>query len=72
MVTFTVYKGSPSGKIVKSTASRELDPHEVPIKITHSGLCGTDVHVKNEDVGLGHEGAGVVEQVGKDVELFKM
>jgi len=61
MVEFTVYKGSKEGKIVKSTTKKELGPDEVLIKVTHSGLCGTDEHFKHADMVLGHEGAGTVE-----------
>lgn len=61
MVEFTVYKGSKEGRIVKATTTRELKDDEVLIKITHSGLCGTDEHYKKVDMVLGHEGAGVVE-----------
>jgi threonine dehydrogenase-like Zn-dependent dehydrogenase len=61
MVEFTVFKGSNEGKIVKSTTSKEVAHDEVLIKVTHSGLCGTDEHYKKADMVLGHEGAGVVE-----------
>jgi threonine dehydrogenase-like Zn-dependent dehydrogenase len=61
MVSFTVFKGSKEGKIVKSTSTREIRPDEVLVRITHSGLCGTDEHFKYKDMVLGHEGAGVVE-----------
>ncbi|ETN37451.1 uncharacterized protein HMPREF1541_08442 [Cyphellophora europaea CBS 101466] len=69
MVDFTVYKGSSNGAITKATTSRPIHPHEVLVRITHSGLCGTDVHFKHVSQGLGHEGAGVVEQVGSAVTL---
>ena len=61
MVSFTVFKGSKEGKIVESTTTRELGADEVLIKVTHSGLCGTDEHYKHADMVLGHEGAGIVE-----------
>jgi threonine dehydrogenase-like Zn-dependent dehydrogenase len=61
MVTFTVYKGSENGNIVKSTTTREIGPDEVLIKVTHSGVCGTDEHHRHRDIVLGHEGAGVIE-----------
>ena len=67
--TFTVYKGSPSGRITKSHSTRSLNPHDVLVRLTHSGLCGTDVHYKTSDMALGHEGAGVVEAVGSAVTL---
>lgn len=71
MVSITVFKGSEGGKIVKSTTEKQVGPRDVVIKVTHSGLCGTDVHYKGADIVLGHEGAGVVEEVGKDVTMFK-
>lgn len=71
MVEYTVFKGSKESKVVKDTASRELGPNEVLLKITHSGLCFTDVHYKSADMVLGHEGAGIVEAVGKDVTMFQ-
>ena len=61
MVQFTVFKGSKEGKIVESTTTRELGADEVLIKVSHSGLCGTDEHYRHTDMVLGHEGAGVVE-----------
>ena len=71
MVEFTVFKGSKEGKLVKSTVSKELGAKEVLIQVTHSGLCGTDLHFKHADMALGHEGVGVVTEVGKDVTLVK-
>ncbi|KIW93165.1 uncharacterized protein Z519_05770 [Cladophialophora bantiana CBS 173.52] len=70
MVEFTVFKGGKAG-IVKATSSREIGPHEVLVKITHSGLCGTDLHHKGMDMGLGHEGVGIVEEIGEDVTILK-
>jgi threonine dehydrogenase-like Zn-dependent dehydrogenase len=61
MVSFTVFKGSKEGKIVKDTTTREIGPNDVLIRITHSGLCGTDEHYRHADMALGHEGAGVAE-----------
>jgi threonine dehydrogenase-like Zn-dependent dehydrogenase len=61
MIEFTVFKGSKEGKIIKSTTQKELKADEVLIRTTHSGLCGTDEHYKHVEMGLGHEGAGVVE-----------
>jgi threonine dehydrogenase-like Zn-dependent dehydrogenase len=61
MPTFTVFKGSENGDIVKSTTTREVRPDEVLIKVTHSGVCGTDEHHRYRDIVLGHEGTGVIE-----------
>lgn len=61
MTTFTTFKGSKSGKIVESSTTREIRPDEVLVRITHSGLCGTDEHSRHTDMVLGHEGVGIVE-----------
>ncbi len=47
---------------------------EVRVRIVASGICHTDIDlmdVLSEPVVLGHEGAGIVEQVGKDVKGVK-
>ena len=72
-LNYTVYKGHQSGKIVKDVGHKEdLAPDQVLVRITHAGLCGTDEHYKSADMVLGHEGVGVVEQVGSEVEQFKV
>jgi S-(hydroxymethyl)glutathione dehydrogenase/alcohol dehydrogenase len=58
----------------------ELDPpkaHEVLIRFLYAGLCHSDEHLRHGDswhrfplVG-GHEGAGVIEDVGPDVTRVK-
>jgi S-(hydroxymethyl)glutathione dehydrogenase / alcohol dehydrogenase len=58
----------------------ELDepgPHDVVVRMAAVGICGTDLHsIKGEwdrptPVVLGHEGAGVVEDVGSAVTSVK-
>ncbi|KAI1102234.1 GroES-like protein [Jackrogersella minutella] len=71
MPSFTVYKGSKDG-VVKSTVSTEkLTGDKVLMRITASGLCGTDLHYLNQDMVLGHEGVGVVEATGPDAKYLK-
>lgn len=71
-IDFTVFKGSPNGKIIESKTHKEtIKPDEVLLKITHAGLCGTDQHHKTADMVLGHEGVGIVQQVGSQVTAFK-
>ncbi|CAK7235063.1 hypothetical protein SBRCBS47491_009162 [Sporothrix bragantina] len=72
MPSFTVYKGSKGG-IVKSTTTKPDDLHgdQVIVRITASGLCGTDLHYQHADMVLGHEGVGVVEAIGPDVKVIK-
>ncbi|WYZ36325.1 hypothetical protein EsH8_XII_000075 [Colletotrichum jinshuiense] len=75
MPTSIVYKGSPSGRVVKHyvpVSKDTLKPNQVLVKITHSGLCGTDEHYKTQDMVLGHEGVGVVERLGESVKDLKI
>lgn len=72
MVEFTVYKGSESGAIVKATSTREIKSNEVLVRITHSGLCGTDEHYRHKSMALGHEGCGIVEELGSAVTTLSL
>ncbi|KAJ4294668.1 hypothetical protein N0V88_004898 [Collariella sp. IMI 366227] len=70
---FTVYKGSPNGQVFKSSTSKGPPQNQqVLIRITHSGVCGTDEHYKTQDMVLGHEGVGIVEAVGDQVASLKV
>lgn len=71
-IEFTVFKGSKDGTIHQDI-TRKHDPQrdEVLVRVTHSGVCYTDVHYRNTDTALGHEGAGVVEATGPDVKDLK-
>ncbi|MFI5755594.1 NAD(P)-dependent alcohol dehydrogenase [Streptomyces sp. NPDC051569] len=50
-----------------------LRPDEVLVKVVASGLCQTDIHVRDQNLPvplpavLGHEGAGIVERTGSAV-----
>lgn len=55
MPTFTVYKGSKEGTIIESETTRpDLSSDEVLISITASGLCGSDLLFKGNDVRTGN------------------
>jgi len=72
-IDFIVFKGSSDGKIVQSKTHKEsIKSDEVLIKVTHAGLCGTDMHHRTSDIVLGHEGIGLVQQVGSQVTRFKV
>ena len=62
---------------------REIDldepgPRDVVVRIAAVGICGTDLHsIRGEwdrptPIVLGHEGAGVVEAVGAEVESVRL
>ncbi|KFA63049.1 hypothetical protein S40285_06394 [Stachybotrys chlorohalonatus IBT 40285] len=70
-VSFDVFRGSAEGKIVPDHVTRSLEPHEVFVETTHSGICGTDEHYLKSGQVLGHEGVGVVRQTGSQVTSVK-
>jgi len=71
-IQFTVFKSSASGKIQKATTTKDdLKKDQVLVKITHSGVCYTDVHHLHDSIALGHEGVGLVERVGPEVQSLK-
>ena len=54
------------------------EPNDAIVRITASAICGTDLHmIRGTMAGmkpgtiLGHEGVGIVEEVGADVRNFK-
>jgi threonine dehydrogenase-like Zn-dependent dehydrogenase len=54
------------------------DPKDAIVRITASAICGTDLHAVRGTMGgmksgtiLGHEGVGIVEEVGRDVRSVK-
>lgn len=72
MPSFTVYKGAKDGKVYKSTTEKgSLENDQVLLRITASGLCGTDLHYRTTDMALGHEGVGIVEELGPSVTHLK-
>ena len=54
-------------------------PTDAIIRVTKTTICGTDLHIMKGDLPevtngriLGHEGVGVVDQVGSSVSSFKV
>lgn len=60
---------------IKSLRIEQPRDDEVLVRIVASGICHTDIDFLEsggaDPVVLGHEGCGVVEQVGKNVKGFK-
>ncbi|MDB4990140.1 MAG: alcohol dehydrogenase [Myxococcaceae bacterium] len=73
-----VYLG-PSQKALQERPKPQLvAPTDAIVKVTKTTICGTDLHILEGDVPscvpgriLGHEGVGVIEQVGSAVTAFK-
>lgn len=54
-------------------------PTDAVVRLTSSAICGTDLHFVRGTVSpmvpgtiLGHEGVGIVEQLGSDVRGFNV
>src|SRR5690242_20117744 len=66
-------------KAVEETAAPALkEATDAIVRVTHTTICGTDLHILRGDVPevtrgriLGHEGVGVVESLGAGVTAFK-
>ncbi|MGF6900347.1 zinc-dependent alcohol dehydrogenase family protein [Paraburkholderia sp. GAS348] len=73
-----VYLG-PGKKAVEERPKPEIEAStDAIVKISKTTICGTDLHILKGDVAtcqpgrvLGHEGTGVIEQVGAGVTAFK-
>ncbi|KAJ3746910.1 chaperonin 10-like protein [Lentinula raphanica] len=65
------FRGSENGRIVKSSFKKSLGPDEVAVQVTHSGVCGTDLHYMMADMVLGHEAVGIVSAVGSACKFLK-
>lgn len=73
-----VYHG-PGQNVWESVAKPMISkPTDAIVKITKTTICGTDLHILKGDVPavtkgrvLGHEGVGIVEEVGEGVSNFK-
>jgi len=54
-----------------------VNPDDVLIKVEYAGVCGTDLHIQNDEftyyppVILGHEFSGTIQRTGKDVIEFE-
>lgn len=72
-----VYKGSHQVAVENVDDPRIESPGDVIVRITTSGICGSDLHMYDGrtavEPGLvfGHEPMGVVEEVGDGVYLIK-
>ncbi|KAH6681749.1 NADP-dependent alcohol dehydrogenase [Halenospora varia] len=64
--------GSANGDIVNKISDRDVGGLEVLVRVTHSGVCGTDVHDRTDGCGLGHEGVGIIELIGTSVTAVKI
>ncbi len=73
-----VFQGSAMKAVEERPQPKITAPTDAIVKITKTTICGTDLHILKGDVPscqpgriLGHEGVGVIDQVGPAVTSFK-
>src|SRR5438045_3775431 len=72
-----VFEDVQSVSVSEVPDPRIEDPHDAVVRVTAAGICGTDLHFYNGKAPLspgdtiGHEGVGVVEEVGPGVRRFR-
>ncbi|HKR94912.1 MAG TPA: zinc-dependent alcohol dehydrogenase [Candidatus Angelobacter sp.] len=73
-----VYRGVGDIRLEKVSDPKIQKPTDALVRLTASAICGTDLHmIRGTMQGmvpgtvLGHEGVGIVEEVGRDVRNFK-
>ncbi|CAE6893673.1 Alcohol dehydrogenase [Paraburkholderia domus] len=73
-----VYHGPGKKSLDERPIPQLAAPTDAIVKMTRTTICGTDLHILKGDVPtcepgriLGHEGVGIVQQVGSAVSSFK-
>ncbi|KAL2142938.1 hypothetical protein VTI28DRAFT_517 [Corynascus sepedonium] len=80
MMRAVVWEGKPYEMAVRDVPRpRILQPEDAIVRITTAAICGTDLHTYHGVLGsttppwqMGHEGVGVVVEVGAATEHFKV
>lgn len=74
-----IYQGPHKKELLDKPKPKIIHPTDVIVKITHTTICGTDLHILEGDVPevmagrvLGHEGVGIIDEVGSAVSNFKV
>lgn len=72
---FKLHPGE-GGVVLQETDIPKPKADEVRIKISYTGICGTDLHIVNDEylanypVIMGHEYSGVIDEIGTRVSGF--
>jgi alcohol dehydrogenase len=73
-----VYHGPGRKSLDERPMPKLMSATDAIVRVTRTTICGTDLHILKGDVPtcepgriLGHEGVGVIEQVGAAVSTFK-
>jgi alcohol dehydrogenase len=78
MMKALIFRGPGKMEWVEKVKPTIQKPTDAIVRITKTTICGTDLHILGGDVPavtdgrtLGHEGVGIVEEVGSSVNNFK-
>jgi len=73
-----VFHGPNNRKFEEKSKPKIQETTDAIVKITKTTICGTDLHIMKGDVPtvtegrtLGHEGVGIIDEVGEGVANFK-
>jgi alcohol dehydrogenase len=74
-----VYLGPSQKSLQDQPKPKITTPSDAIVRMTKTTICGTDLHILKGDVPtctpgriLGHEGVGIIDQVGAAVTAFKV
>lgn len=74
-----IYQGPEKKSLEECPMPSILHPTDAIIKMTHTTICGTDLHILKGDVKtctpgriLGHEGIGIIDKIGANVTEFQL
>src|SRR5688572_31546304 len=78
MVKAVVFQGIGDIRVDDVSEPKIAEKTDAVVRLTASAICGTDLHLVRGTLPgvkpgtiLGHEGVGVIEEVGKDVRNFR-
>lgn len=73
-----VYQGAGKRAWEQKPRAAVIEPTDAVVRVLRTTICGTDLHILKGDLPevtagriLGHEGVGIVEEVGSAVTTFK-
>jgi alcohol dehydrogenase len=73
-----IYQGPGQKALQERPKPTISNPTDAIVRVTKTTICGTDLHILKGDVAtctpgriLGHEGVGVIEEIGAGVTAFK-
>jgi alcohol dehydrogenase len=74
-----VYRGPGKIEIEEKPKPAIREATDAIVRVTKTTICGTDLHIMKGDVPavsdgriLGHEGVGIIEEIGSNVSNFKV